>query len=104
MLVYYSLGNFVNGTDSIGKGVSNRMVGCMADVTIARNLETGKVEIIKDTAYPVVCHIAEGTEYTVYFLDDYTEELAAENLICSQDPEFSKELCEWILTQVWGGQ
>ena len=104
MLVYYSLGNFVNGTDSTGKGVSNRMVGCMADVTIARNLETGKVEIVKDTAYPVVCHIADGTEYTVYFLDDYTEELAKKNKICSQDSEFSKELCEWILLQVWGEQ
>lgn len=104
MLVYYSLGNFVNGTDSTGKGVSNRMVGCMADVTIARNLETGKIEIIKNTAHPVVCHMAEGTEYTVYFLDDYTEELAAENFICQQDSEFSKELCEWILDQVWGEQ
>ena len=80
------------------------MVGCMADVTIARNLETGKVEIVKDAAYPVVCHMAEGTEYTVYFLDDYTEELAEKNLIRNQDPEFSKELCEWILLQVWGEQ
>ena len=104
MLVYYSLGNFVNGTDSTGKGVSTRMVGCMAAVTIARNVETGKVEIVKDTAYPVVCHMAEGTEYTVYFLDDYTEELAEKNLIRNQDPEFSKDLCEWILRQVWGEQ
>lgn len=104
MLVYYSLGNFVSGTTSTGKGVSNRMVGCMADVTIARNLETGKVEIIKDTAYPVVCHMAEGAEYTVYFLDDYTEDLASNNLIRYQDSEFSKELCEWILVQVWGEQ
>lgn len=102
MLVYYSLGNFVNGTTSTGKGVSNRMVGCMADVTIARNLETGKVEVVKNTAYPVVCHIAEGTEYTVYFLEDYTEALASQNLIRYQDSEFSKETCEWIVDQVWG--
>ena len=35
MLVYYSLGNFVNWTSSSGKGIANRMVGGMAEVTIA---------------------------------------------------------------------
>lgn len=102
MLVYYSLGNFVNGTASTGQGVSNRMVGGIADVTIGRNEETGEVEIISYDAVPIICHIGYGTEYTVYYLDDYTEELAAENRILSQDSRFSKSLCESLVDQVWG--
>lgn len=102
MLVYYSLGNFVHGTTSTGKGVANRMLGGLADITIGRNSDSGKVEIIEYGAVPVVCHIAEGTEYTVYLLEDYTEELAAQNLILSQDSAFSKSYCESLVAQVWG--
>lgn len=102
MLVYYSIGNFINGTNSTGHGVTDRMVGAIADVTVERNEETGKVEVVKYGAIPVVCHIAEKTEYTVYFLEDYTEELASQNLVLNQDSEFSKSLCESIFHQVLG--
>lgn len=102
MLVYYSLGNFVNGTSSTGHGVTNRMVGGIADITIQRNEETGEVEIVEYGAVPIVCHIAYGTEYTVYYMEDYTQEMASKNLILSQDSEFSKALCESIFAQVWG--
>lgn len=102
MLVYYSLGNFVNGTSSTGSGVTNRMVGGIADVTLQRNEETGEVEIAEYDAVPIVCHIAYGTEYTVYYMKDYTEEMASKNLILSQDGEFSKARCESVLDQVWG--
>ena len=102
MLVYYSLGNFVNGTSSTGHGVTNRMVGGIADVTIGRNEETGEVEIIEYGAIPIVCHMSTGTEYTTYYMEDYKEEMASENLILNQDGEFSKALCESIVTQVWG--
>lgn len=102
MLVYYSLGNFVNGTSSTGQGVTNRMVGGIADVTIQRNEETGQVEIVEHDAVPIVCHIGYGTEYTVYYMKDYTEEMASKNLILSQDAEFSKARCEEVFDQVWG--
>lgn len=102
MLVYYSLGNFVNGTSSTGKGVTNRMVGGIADVTLQRNKETGEVEIVEHDAVEIVCHIAYGTEYTVYYMEDYTEEMASKNLILSQDAEFSKARCESVFDQVWG--
>jgi len=104
MLVYYSLGNYMNGTDSTGHGVTNRMVGGIADVTIGRNEETGEVEVIEYGAIPIVCHVAEGTDFTVYYMEDYTEEMAKENLILLQDEEFSVELCESIFDQVWGEQ
>lgn len=101
MLVYYSLGNFVNGTSSEGHGVTKRMVGGIADVTLKRN-EEGFVEIAEYDAIPIVCHMAKGEAYTVYYMEDYTEELASENLIRRQDAEFSKALCESIFAQVWG--
>ena len=51
-LVYYSLGNFVNWTSGTGEGVKNRMVGAMAQVTIARN-DAGEVSISEWAAEPV---------------------------------------------------
>ena len=104
MLVYYSVGNFVNGTASTGHGVANRMVGGIADITLERDEETGVVSVARYDAIPIVCHIAEGEEYTVYYLEDYTEELASQNRILLQDPEFSKALCEELVDQVWGEQ
>ena len=101
MLVYYSLGNFVNGTSSTGHGVTNRMVGGIADVTLKRN-EDGIVEIAEHDAIEIVCHMGKGTDYTVYYMEDYTEEMASENLILNQDSEFSKALCESVFDQVWG--
>jgi len=101
MLVYYSLGNFVNGTSSEGHGVTNRMVGGMADVTLKRN-EEGIVEVFEYDAIEIVCHMDVGCDYTVYYMEDYTEELASENLIRKQDNEFSKALCESVFNQVWG--
>lgn len=101
MLVYYSLGNFVNGTSSTGHGVTNRMVGGIADVTLERN-DAGEVEIVEYDAIEIVCHMDEGSDYTVYYMEDYTEELASENLIRKQDSEFSKALCESVFDQVWG--
>lgn len=101
MLVYYSLGNYVNGTSSTGSGVTNRMVGGIADVTIGRD-ENGKVVILENGVEPIVCHIGEKDVYTVYFLKDYTEELAKENRIRKQDSEFSKALCDRLVSQVWG--
>ena len=44
MLVYYSLGNFVNWTSESGAGIANRMVGGMADVTLMR-VKDGTVHI-----------------------------------------------------------
>lgn len=101
MLVYYSLGNFVNGTSGKGEGVMNRMVGGIADVTLSVD-ESGEVYIKEYDAVPVVCHIGEGDAYTVYYLEEYTEELAEENKICSQAPDFSLENCKKLVEKVWG--
>lgn len=102
MLVYYSLGNFVNWTSGTGEGVANRMVGGMAEVTITRN-DDGEVEIADYGVRPLVSHVTSGSGgVTTYFLEDYSEELAGENEIISQDPDFSFAYCIDLCDSVWG--
>ena len=102
MLVYYSLGNFVNWTSGTGEGVANRMVGGMAEVTLSIN-DDGEVEIADYGVQPLVSHVTSNPGgVTTYFLEDYSEELAGENEIISQDPEFSYEYCIDLCDSVWG--
>ena len=102
MLVYYSLGNFVNWTSGTGEGVANRMVGGMAEVTITKN-DHGEVEIADYGVKPIISHVTSGPEgVTTYFLEDYDAVLAEENEIISQDPDFSREYCVNLCDSVWG--
>ena len=102
MLVYYSLGNFVNWTSGTGEGVANRMVGGMAEVTLTKN-EDGEVEIAGYGVRPLVSHVTSGPGgVTTYFLEDYSEELAGENEITSQDSDFSYGYCVDLCDSVWG--
>lgn len=102
MLVYYSIGNFCNWTSSSGEGIANRMVGGMAQVTIGVD-ELGVPYIMEYGVEPVVCHLTEGTNgVSVYFLDDYTAELASQNEIIHQDANFSYDYCVELCDKVWG--
>lgn len=101
-LVYYSLGNFVNWTSGTGAGVSNRMVGGMAEVTIGLD-ETGNAVIKSYDVEPLVCHVEQGFGgVTVYPLEQYTEELAERNEIAKQDGSFSLEYCQRLVQDVFG--
>ena len=102
MLVYYSLGNFVNWTASSGEGIANRMVGGMAEVTIGQETN-GEGFILDYGVTAVVCHLEEGTNgVTTYPLSKYSEELAEKNKIIAQDSNFSKEYCTTLCNTVWG--
>lgn len=102
MLVYYSLGNFVNWTSGTGEGVANRMVGGMAEVTLTKN-EDGEVEIADYGVKTIISHVTSGPEgVTTYFLENYSEELAEENEIVLQDSNFSREYCVNLCNTVWG--
>lgn len=102
MLVYYSLGNFVNWTGSSGSGIANRMVGGMADVTIGRN-EAGEAVILDYGVNALVCHLEEGVNnVTTYALADYTDDLAKRNAIIAQDADFSREYCVDLCDDIWG--
>ncbi len=101
LLVYYSLGNFVNWTSQSGKGIANRMVGGMAEVTLT--IEDDEVTISDYGVEPVVCHLEQGANgVTVYKLSDYTEELAGNNEICTQDSSFSLRYCQQLCEEVFG--
>ena len=101
MLVYYSLGNFVNGTESTTGTLADRMVGGIAEVNIGYTSD-GSVGITSYDVAPIVCHMGYGADYTVYYLDDYTEDLAAQNRILDQDPTFSLDYCRQLAQNVWG--
>ena len=102
MLVYYSLGNFVNWTSGSGAGTGNRMVGGMADVTISK-ASSGKVTIDRYTVDALVCHLEEGYGgVTTYFVKDYTKELAEKNLIRKQDGDFDYQYVINLCNDVWG--
>jgi len=102
MLVYYSIGNFVNWTSSSGAGIANRMVGGMAEITLCKD-QNGVVYIKEYGVEPVVSHLTKGINgVTVYFLEDYGTVLAGENEIRKQDDHFSYEYCVELCDKVWG--
>ena len=71
-LCYYSLGNYVSGQD---RALS--MLEAMAWVTFG--VEEGQVVLLEEETgvIPMVCHYQHGPRnHQVYFLDDYTAELA----------------------------
>ena len=101
MLVYYSLGNFVNSTMSDGR-VGDRYVGGLAKVKLKRGTDN-KVRIAKYGVKATVMHNG-GTRFgsSIYPLTQYTEELAKKNVMKTQDYMFSLEFCKNICNEVWG--
>lgn len=102
MLVYYSLGNFINSTNESGLGTADRMVGAMAEVTIAKN-EAGEAYIKDYGVEPLVTQLLYGIqEITTYKLSDYTEELASKNEILKKDSVFNLTFCQELCEDVFG--
>lgn len=102
MLVYYSLGNYVNATSSELPDSGIRMLGAMATVTIARNAE-GEVYISEYGAEPIVTYVsADKEEIGVYPMEMFTEEMAAGSHTVKIDADFSPAYCEEIWQQVFG--
>lgn len=96
MLVYYSLGNFTSR-----QADAQCMVGAMANVTIVKDGE-GNAAIKDYSVEPLVTHIGTTTDYTTYFLKDYTESLASQNKIRSTDGAFTLDYCKKLSSQVFG--
>ena len=102
MLCYYSLGNFVSWTSDYGKGIVNRMLGALADVTLKRD-ENGDVYISDFSAIPVVSHVtSELNGVTVYPLADYTAELAASSEIVLQDSTYTLQYLDSTCNRIFG--
>ena len=88
MLVYYSLGNFVNSTSRRGAGVARQFYGGMAKVNLRRNAD-GKVVISKAKFVPLITHKKANGKITTYKVADYTKKMAAKNRISRCDSGFS---------------
>lgn len=102
MLVYYSLGNFINSTSDTGRGTADRMIGSMAEITVAKK-ESGEVYIKEYGVEPLVTQLLYGKQkITTYKLSDYTQELASENRILEKDSVFSLEFCKKLCAEVFG--
>ena len=101
MLVYYSIGNFVNATSGTASGVAARMLGAMAQITVT--MEEGECTIKEYDALPLVAHVEKGGPVTTYFLKDYTEELAAKHYMTKVDPDnFSLQYLHELFDRVIG--
>lgn len=102
MLVYYSLGNYVNATSSELPDSGIRMLGAMATITLARN-EDGEVSIKEYGAEPIVTYVsADKEEIAVYPMEMFTEEMAESSHTIKIDTDFSPGYCEEIWEQVFG--
>ena len=104
MLVYYSLGNFVSHQSSL-----ENLLGGMAEFTLKKDEKTGEVTIEDSSLVPLVIHYNEDfTKAGVYKLSDYTEALAEEHKIHTEDEkaEFTlaalKEAANKVSTPVTG--
>ena len=98
-LVYWSLGNFVSNQD-----LSETMVEAMAKVVIT-NDENGNVFIKDYAVQPLVNHYVRGAGVMcAYKIEDYNEELAAQNRIHTwpDGAEFSYQYCIDLATEVLG--
>ena len=101
MLVYYSIGNFVNWTSGKGPNVGDRLVGGMARVRVSRG-EDGRVVIKDNDVEALVTHLSKNRdELTVYMLRDYSDRLAGSNEISKQAAAFSLEGCRELCEKIW---
>ena len=102
MLVYYSLGNYVNCTSSDKSDIGKRMLGAMAEVTISKDID-GEVYISEYGAQPLVTYVSEDqSEITVYPLEQFTDEMALSSHTVKFDTGFSKTYCEQLWENVMG--
>ncbi|MBQ7954529.1 MAG: CapA family protein [Lachnospiraceae bacterium] len=102
MLVYYSLGNFINSSASKGAGVGARFVGAMATVKIAKS-EEGEVYIKEYGAEPLVTYVSgNGKTIVTYPMEEFTSEMALESSVHEKDPTFTYEYCLQLWEDVFG--
>lgn len=100
MLVYYSLGNYVNCTSSETADIGWRMLGAMAEVTIAMD-EAGDAYIKEYGAEPLVTYVSADQEtIAVYPMEEFTNELAKSSHTIKYTTDFSKGYCEELWERV----
>lgn len=89
MLVYYSLGNFMNSTVNRGPNTGKQFCSGMAKVTLQRQAD-GSVEIARAGFVPLITHWPkEGGEITTYKLSSYSKKLYEKSRVSDRDSKFT---------------
>lgn len=88
MLVYYSLGNYINSTVNRGTGVGKQFCSGMAKVTLQRQ-ENGSVEISTAKFVPLITHWPADGKLTTYKLSDYNKKLYGQSRVANCDAAFT---------------
>ena len=97
MLVYYSLGNYVNSTASEESNIGRRMLGAMAEINIRRD-DNGDVIVDNYTAHPIVTYVSSNKKnISVFPLSMFNDELAKRSFTIKLDTNFSKD----YLQDIW---
>lgn len=94
MLVYYSLGNFISHQENL-----DQLCGGMAEITVEKNSDG--VSITKAKLAPVIDYYVktdDGYSFTVYKIDDYTDDLAKKHLQEGATPEYFKNLSKEVVS------
>ena len=79
MVIFYSLGNFVSGQQEL-----KELLGGMAQFTIEKTVLNGNtsMRILTPSIKPLVMHYnRENSDFGVYMLEDYTEDLASQHSV-----------------------
>ena len=86
-VVFWSLGNFVSNQTDV-----RTVLGGAAEVAFARDAD-GRAVVASYVLVPTVCHFqmdeAGNAETRVYFLEDYTDDLAREHYLSTDDAPLS---------------
>lgn len=101
MVVYYSLGNFVNGTKAQG-ALGNRYLGGMATLILEK--EGRKKARIKEYGVKALVNHRENRYQgsKIYELSAYRDSLSKKHAIRALHPGFSLKYCKDLCDQVWG--
>lgn len=84
--VWWSVGNFVSTMDQ-----AMSMIGGLAHMTLT--FDALGCSVTEAGITPLVTHKIYGPELTTYKLADYTDELASQNAVHSNDASFSRQWC-----------
>ena len=102
MLCYYSLGNFISGQTR-----PQTVMGAMAYIKLAKNYRgnAGSVFIAEAGSIPLVIHYEKNfTEFKVYPLFSYTEEMAAKHMLNQQNSEITIDTLQDLSAGIFGNK
>ena len=98
---FWSTGNFISTSPS-----NESLVGGIAEVTLHKDKD-GKCSVTSAEFKPVISHLGLSTDMTTYRITDWTDELAATNVLdtdinpntdnSSLTPEWANEFCTKVL-------